>query len=254
MHAAAQLKSAGIENEIAESEYLLIYACHTNVNFYLILQNEEMPPEQAESYRKLSELRCRRNPLQYLTGEQEFMGLPFFVNEHVLIPRQDTELLAEEALRQLRSRKQSILSADKNRTLRVLDLCTGSGCIAVSLKFFCPEIEVIGTDIAADAICSAKRNARRNGTNVNFIQSDLFSEINGRFYMIVSNPPYIPSDVIPTLMPEVRNHEPLLALDGSSDGLKFYQKITEKANDFLQPGGTLIFEIGYDQGPADSDL
>ncbi|MCD7981151.1 MAG: peptide chain release factor N(5)-glutamine methyltransferase [Clostridiales bacterium] len=283
--AVAQLKNAGIENEIAESEFLLESACRTDLNFYLLHQNEEMPPGQAESYRKLLELRCRRIPLQHLTGEQEFMGLPFFVNANVLIPRQDTELLVEEALRLLRNRSESTVSENENngagsgsvsgikfdtasdpggirtgydnfqkRKKRVLDLCTGSGCIAVSLKSFCPEIEVVGSDISEEALRTAQKNAERNDADVSFFKSDLFSELSGRFHMIVSNPPYIPSDVILTLMPEVRDHEPPLALDGSADGLYFYRKITERANDFLLPGGTLMFEIGYDQGQAVSDL
>lgn len=252
--AAERLKNAGIENEIAESEFLLESACRIDLNFYLLHQNEEMTPGQEESFSELLARRCRRIPLQHLTGEQEFMRLPFFVNAHVLIPRQDTELLAEEALRLLRSREGSFGSADDSIKPRVLDLCTGSGCIAVSLKSFCPEADVTGSDISAEALSTAQRNAQRNGTDVTFVQSDLFSEIGGRFHMIVSNPPYIPSGVIPTLMPEVRDHEPLSALDGREDGLYFYRKIIALADEYLLQGGYLLFEIGYDQGQTVSDL
>ncbi|MCD8133612.1 MAG: peptide chain release factor N(5)-glutamine methyltransferase [Clostridiales bacterium] len=244
--AADQLREAGIENEISESEFLLEYACGVDLNFYLLHQTDEMPPEQYPVFRDLLEKRCRRIPLQYLTGEQEFMGLPFFVDGHVLIPRQDTELLVEEALR--------LLKDTEKHKMRVLDLCTGSGCIAVSLKKFCPEIAVTASDISAEALCMARKNAERNDTDVLFVRSDLFSDLTERFHMIVSNPPYIPTDIIPTLMPEVRVHEPWQALDGSADGLFFYRKILEEADRYLFPGGRLLVEIGYDQGGAVSEL
>ncbi|MCD8108812.1 MAG: peptide chain release factor N(5)-glutamine methyltransferase, partial [Clostridiales bacterium] len=217
-----------------------------DLNFNLLNKTDEMPPEQYPVFRDLLEKRCRRIPLQYLTGEQEFMGLPFFVDGHVLIPRQDTELLVEEALR--------LLKDTEKQKMRVLDLCTGSGCIAVSLKKFCPEIAVTASDISAEALCMARKNAERNDMDVLFVRSDLFSDLTGRFHMIVSNPPYIPTDIIPTLMPEVRIHEPWQALDGSADGLFFYRKILEEADRYLFPGGRLLFEIGYDQGGAVSEL
>ncbi|MCC8081004.1 MAG: peptide chain release factor N(5)-glutamine methyltransferase [Lachnospiraceae bacterium] len=246
LRAADQLRKAGIENEISESEFLLEYACGIDLNFYLLHQRDEMPREQRLIFDELLEKRCYRIPLQYLTGEQEFMGLPFFVDEHVLIPRQDTELLVEEALR--------ILKDTEKHQMRVLDLCTGSGCIAVSLKKFCPGAEVTGSDISEESLCLARKNAERNDVNVRFDRSDLFSDLTGRFHMIVSNPPYIPTDIIPTLMPEVRDYEPRAALDGSADGLFFYREILAEADRYLFPGGCLLFEIGCDQGRAVSTL
>ncbi|MCD7865096.1 MAG: peptide chain release factor N(5)-glutamine methyltransferase [Clostridiales bacterium] len=259
--AAGRLRDAGIENEQAESEFLLEYACSADLNFYLLHQNDEMPQEQERIFQNLLKQRCDRIPLQHLTGEQEFMGLPFFVNENVLIPRQDTELLVEEALGYLKNKsdKENELCAfEQEQKIRVLDLCTGSGCIAVSLKKHCPEIVVTGSDLSEEALRVAERNAERNDADVMFVCSDLFSDLDGnpdgRFHLIVSNPPYIPTDVIPTLMPEVRDHEPELALDGRADGLFFYQKIIEEADRFLFSGGCLMFEIGYDQGTAVSEL
>lgn len=258
--AAEQLKYAGIENEMAESMFLLEFACKTDRNFYLLHQMEEMEAGQWEMYQAAVKKRCKRIPLQHLTGEQEFMGLPFWVNSHVLIPRQDTEILVEEALKLLKQEENRRRAPggepadsaveENNRKLSVLDLCTGSGCIAVSLKAFCPEMAVTACDISGEALMLARRNAERNHTEIRFLESDLFSGITGRFGMIVSNPPYIPSGEIPGLMPEVRDHEPLTALDGGADGLYFYRKIIEESAGYLFPGGWLMFEIGYDQGEA----
>lgn len=242
---AGLLREAGIENETAESMFLMEFACGADRGFYLLHQMDEMPGEQWEKYRDAAAKRCRRIPLQHLTGEQEFMGLPFLVNEHVLIPRQDTEILAEEAIK--------ILKDDCGSGKKILDLCTGSGCIAVSLKTFCPETDVTACDISPEALAVAGRNAEYNHVEVEFLESDLFSGISGHFQMIVSNPPYIPSSVIPELMPEVRDHEPVRALDGGADGLYFYRKIIEECGDYLMPGGWLLFEIGYDQGAAVSE-
>ncbi len=272
--AAARLRAAGIENEAVESGFLLEHVCGTDMNFYLLHQAEEMPREKESHFFQIVEKRCRRIPLQHLTGVQEFMGLPFFVNEHVLIPRQDTELLVEEAVRVLRGGlddnlflypNPDIKSASGNCVLEkkpisegqdfhILDLCTGSGCIAVSLKSFFRNAFVCGTDISAEALEMAGINAAANHVNITFIESNLFSKVSGKFRMIVSNPPYIPSGEIPTLMPEVRDHEPHLALDGDQDGLAFYRRITAECPDYLLPGGFMIFEIGYDQGEAVSAL
>ena len=256
---AGQLRAAGIENETAESLFLLEFACGMERKDYLLSQMEEMPPEQWERYRAAAAKRCGHIPLQHLTGEQEFMGLPFTVNRHVLIPRQDTEVLVEEALKILRSGwpQEQELQPDGQASgeaaqekLRVLDLCTGSGCIAVSLKALCPQIQVSAADLSADALSVARENAQRNHTEIHFVQSDLFADISGCFQMIVSNPPYIPSREIPALMPEVREHEPLLALDGGADGLGFYRRIIAEGVGHLESGGWLLFEIGYDQGEA----
>ena len=132
----------------------------------------------------------------------------------------------------------------------VLDLCTGSGCIGISIQSFCPDTKVTGADISKEALQVAKHNALQNQVPVSFVHSNLFSEISGRFDMIVSNPPYIPSNVIDTLMPEVRDHEPMGALDGKADGLYFYRILAEECAKHLTPGGHVYFEIGYDQGMA----
>ena len=181
--------------------------------------------------------RCQRVPLEYITGETEFMGLPFVVNEHVLIPRQDTECLAEEALRYA-------AGAD------VLDLCTGSGCLGISLAKLGQCKSVTLSDFSAEALSVAAENAERNSVSVETVKSDLFQTLKGDFDLIVSNPPYIPRAEIPSLMPEVSKYEPVCALDGSEDGLLFYRRITRDASSFLREGGRLLFEIGADQGEA----
>ena len=186
--------------------------------------------------------RAQRIPLQHITGEQEFMGLTFRVNEHTLIPRQDTEILVEEAMLYLHD------------GMRILDMCTGSGCILLSLLKYSNECEGVGVDISEQALAVARENATRLGLKAGFVQSDLFEQVQGRFDMLVSNPPYIATKEIETLMPEVREHEPMQALDGMEDGLYFYRKIVEKSADYLYNGARLYFEIGYDQGEAVSTL
>lgn len=238
------LKQSGVENEAAESWFLMEYVCGIDRSFYLLHQQEEMPEAERESYEKLVRKRCQRIPLQHLTGGQEFMGLFFQVNEHVLIPRQDTEILAESALK--------ILKGCKNA--KILDLCTGSGCIAVSMKAYAEECTVDGCDISEQALRVAEKNAALNHADVKFIRSDLFLEIHETYDMIVSNPPYIPSGVIATLMPEVREHEPIGALDGGEDGLYFYREIIRQSGEYLKPVGYLLFEIGCDQGASVSEM
>ncbi|MBQ2405395.1 MAG: peptide chain release factor N(5)-glutamine methyltransferase [Lachnospiraceae bacterium] len=203
---------------------------------------------EEQFYKMVIEKRAKRIPLQHITGEQEFMGLTFRVNENTLIPRQDTEVLVEEALREL------------SDGMRILDVCTGSGCILLSLMKYSNECEGIGLDISAKALEVAKENARLlNVQNVDFVESDLFEALENekvnvgkdRFFdIIISNPPYIESAVIETLMPEVKDHEPMLALDGKEDGLFFYRKIVDKAPEYIRKGGKLLFEIGYNQGEA----
>ncbi|MCD8151856.1 MAG: peptide chain release factor N(5)-glutamine methyltransferase [Clostridiales bacterium] len=251
--AAERLRAAGVENESAESGFLMEYACGMSLGSYLLRPVEEIPECSAAKYRELVGQRCRRIPLQHLTGVQEFMGLPFEVNEHVLIPRQDTELLAEQALEILRGWT-AAEDAAQIQNPRVLDLCTGSGCIAVSLKTLCPQAAVYASDVSREALAVAQRNAAANHADVQFTESNLFSGISGAFHMIVSNPPYIPRGEIPSLMPEVRDHEPMLALDGEEDGLEYYRRIARECRDFLLPGGWLLFEIGWNQGDDVAEL
>lgn len=215
---------------------LLATACKIDRTYYYMHMDEEISAEQSEEYKSLIKKRAEHVPLQYITGEQEFMGLIFKVNSSVLIPRQDTETLVEEALKRAES------------GMKVLDMCTGSGCILISIMKNVPNIEGIGVDISKQALNVAKENARLNEINATFEKSNLFDNINDKFDIIVSNPPYIRSDEIPKLMPEVSVFEPHEALDGMEDGLFFYRKIVKDAAEHLNEGGYLLFEIGYDQG------
>ena len=220
--------------------------------------------EQIRTYREMIEKRASRIPLQQILGSQEFMGLDFFVNEHVLIPRQDTETLVE-----------LVLQEQQGPEKKLLDLCTGSGCIAISLAVKGGYRSVTATDLSEEALKVAERNAKMHGFAVVshtetqdapeqaghpfiFRQGDLFTAMPqseaGTFDIITSNPPYIPTAVIATLEPEVREHEPMMALDGTGDGLKFYRRIAKEAGAWLKPGGAVYLEIGYDQGKAVSEL
>ena len=210
--------------------------------------------EKLSAYENTLEKRASRIPLQQILGQQEFMGLTFFVNEHVLIPRQDTETLVE-----------LVLNEQKDKNISILDMCTGSGCIAVSLKKLGGYACVDGADISEEAVKVAKRNSEEilensdvnsSRTGVIFRRSDMFSAFpeTERFNVIVSNPPYLPSAVIEELEPEVRDHEPRGALDGTADGLYFYRILAEECAKHLTPGGHVYFEIGYDQGAAVKEL
>lgn len=243
------LKKAGIEEATLDARLLLEYVCHTNRNDLLIHGERSVEEACQKNYYELLEARAERIPLQHLTGVQEFMGLEFRVNEHVLIPRQDTEILVEEVLKNLHD------------GMRILDMCTGSGCIVLSLLHYSNGCKGVGVDISEEALAVAEENAavileKTGQTEVqcDFVQSNLFENVTGQYEFIVSNPPYIQSAVIDTLMPEVREHEPRLALDGTEDGLFFYRRIVEEAPDFLTSGGMLYFEIGYDQAESVSAL
>lgn len=233
------LVAAGIEEAELDARLLLEEICGTDRNTLLVYGGREVTEEERAQYKEMLEKRSAHIPLQQIIGRQSFMGLDFYVDENVLIPRQDTELLVEEALQELHD------------GMRILDLCTGSGCILLSLLKYSNDCEGIGADISEDALKVAERNRVQLGLeNAAFVKSDLFEAVEGKFDMLVSNPPYICSDVIDTLMPEVREHEPRLALDGSADGLRFYRRILADCGAYLKPGGMLFFEIGYDQGEA----
>lgn len=238
-----KLEEAGIEEAKLDARLLLEYICHTDRNTLLVYGDRERNEMEEQFYRMCIDKRATRVPLQYITGEQEFMGLTFRVNEHTLIPRQDTETLVEEGMRHLFD------------GMRILDMCTGSGCILLSLLKYSNECEGTGVDISEEALKIARENAERLKLKADFIQGDLFENIQEKKYdMIISNPPYIETAVIETLMPEVREHEPVQALDGMEDGLFFYRKIVERASGFLEKGGWLLFEIGYNQGEAVTNL
>lgn len=235
-----ELERAEIEEARLDARLLLEYVCHTTRQDLLAHGERVVTEEEGRQYDGLIVKRALHIPLQYLTGVQEFMGLEFQVNENVLVPRQDTEVLVEEAMRFLHD------------GMRILDMCTGSGCILLSLLHYSNDCEGVGADISESALAVAKQNAERIGVSeaVRFVRSDLFSDVEGKFDMIISNPPYIRTDVIPTLMEEVREHEPMEALDGGDDGLFFYRRIIEEAPAYLNGGGQLFFEIGYDQADA----
>lgn len=208
----------------------------------LLIHGDRDITENLDDYNNAIMRRCTREPLQYITGIASFMGLDFKVNPAVLVPRADTEILVEEILKDIHSGS------------RIMDMCTGSGCILISLLNYSNECSGLGVDLSKDALEIAKHNALQlvPDKDISFVNSDLFEAIEAedKFDIIVSNPPYIASAVIEELMPEVRDYEPRMALDGTEDGLYFYRKIVEGAETYLKSGGLLAFEIGYDQGEA----
>lgn len=233
-----KLKTVAIIDARNDAWLLLTFVCKIDRTFYYSHMDEDMPEEQYAEYDNVLTKRAEHIPLQYITGEQEFMGLPFHVNEAVLIPRQDTETLVEEALKRIRP------------GMRVLDMCTGSGCILISILKNIVDVEGFGYDISKQALNVAKENAKLNGVVATFEKSDLFDSVTDTFDVIVSNPPYIPTDVINGLMPEVAMYEPMGALDGKEDGLHFYRRIVKECKEYLNPDGLLLFEIGHDQGES----
>lgn len=250
---SAALLQAGDTDGENDAKLLLFEAFHLDLVHFLmdrlrpLSEQDKQVQEQIRTYRSMITKRASRIPLQQILGSQEFMGLDFFVNEHVLIPRQDTETLVELVLQEQQSTEK-----------KLLDLCTGSGCIAISLAVKGGYESVTATDLSEEALKVAERNAKAHQKEIIFRQGDLFTALPqseaGTFDIITSNPPYIPTAVIATLEPEVREHEPMMALDGTEDGLKFYRQIAKKAGTWLKPGGVIYLEIGYDQGEAVSGL
>ncbi len=233
-----QLKKAQIEDAELDAWYLLEYITGISRAMYYMDMNRLMDMDKIEEYRAVIERRANHVPLQHITGEQEFMGLVFCVNEHVLVPRQDTEVLVESVLESLEPE------------MRVLDMCTGSGCILVSLLKLSGDKHIHGTgvDISEKALEVASCNSERLGVEATFLHSDLFANVEGLYDMIVSNPPYIRTSVIKELKEEVKFHDPFIALDGKEDGLHFYREIVGTSTQYLKKGGKLFFEIGHDQG------
>ena len=242
------LRAHEVPDEAVDAHLLLEHVTGMDRTRYFMRSRDEMPAEEREEYFRLIARRGERIPLQHLTGTQEFCGLEFRVSPDVLIPRQETELLVERSCSLLKDKDYK----DKEN-VRVLDMCTGSGCIAVSIVHLLAgqgvRVSMTASDISEKALAVAGENARRNGAEITFTQGDLFENTEGPFDLIVSNPPYIRTDVIPSLMPEVRGHDPLQALDGGADGLYFYREITRRAPQYLKEGGWLLFEIGSDQAP-----
>ena len=238
------LAEAGIEEAGIDARLLLEFVTGEERNTLYAHPEKEVEEQKVSEFEQFLAKRASRIPLQQITRCQSFMGLSFSVNENVLIPRQDTEILVEEVLR------------EPFDGCRILDICSGSGCILLSLLHYSNDTSGTGLDISAKAIEVAKENAAalKLKERVEFIESDLLEQAKETYDIIVANPPYIKTSVIDTLMPEVREHEPLLALDGKEDGLYFYRKILEKIGAFCKPGTRLYFEIGYDQSDAVSEL
>lgn len=245
-----QLELSGVPDADLDAWYLLEFVTGISKARYYGNPEAGIDEREALRYRDVIRQRAERIPLQHITGEQEFMGFSFQVDEHVLIPRQDTETLVEEALGVLKPK------------MKILDLCTGSGCILLSLlklgeKQGIAGLKGTGADISREALKVAEENGRRleiPEDRVAWVRGDLFENLEGPFDLLVSNPPYIPSGELSGLQEEVRLHDPALALDGHEDGLYFYRRIAAEAGKYLRDGAYLMLEIGWDQGEAVSTL
>lgn len=235
------LERAGVPEAQLNAWHLLSEAFSISRADYFLCKGNEADVAGQERYLAWIAIRATRYPLEYILEKQEFMGLEFKVNENVLIPRQDTEVLVERVLKSSKGKK-------------ILDMCTGSGCIAISIAKLGNVSEMHAADISKKALEVAKENADKNNVTVRFIESNLFEQVSGQYDMIVSNPPYIESAVIATLMPEVREFEPRLALDGTENGLYFYREISKAASEYLIQEGEIFFEIGYNQGEAVTNI
>lgn len=232
-----RLIEANIEEPILKSKILVANALGKGKEYLIINGDKFLKDEQVDKINKNIKKVVQGLPIQYITNSQEFMELDFFVDENVLIPQPDTENLVEETLR---------ISTNIKKP-KILDLCTGSGAIAVSLAKHLDAGKILATDISKDALSVAKINCNKNNVgNIELLESDLFNNINEKFNIIVSNPPYIETSVIETLSSEVKS-EPKLALDGGEDGLDFYRRIINEAHEFLEKSGYLCLEIGYNQ-------
>ncbi len=258
---AEKLKAAGVENAEYDARQLLNYSYGKTSAQLLAEMDRDLCPgatggmEPADivscpgdcgariTYNLVLARRAVREPLQHILGTAGFMGLDFHVDPSVLIPRQDTETLVE-----------TVLQEEKDPGITVLDLCTGSGCIAIALKKLGAYREVSASDIGKETLKTARSNARANQAPVSFLESDLFEKIPGKYDLIVSNPPYIPSGEIMTLDSSVRDYEPIWALDGGADGLRFYKSILKYWKSLLRPGGYMLFEVGEDQAETVKDL
>ena len=256
-----QLREAGVMDSARDAKDLYCFIDKLDAVGLMMHWQDILADNTCEAYFELIERRAGGEPMQYITGVQEFMGLTFNVNPSVLIPRQDTETMVEDALELMsKGTLRGEVFVEKPNFKDVLDLCTGSGAIGVSLAKLGNDLKVTCSDLSKDALATAKGNALANGLkSIKFEQGDLFAPFRGKlgrkkFDFIISNPPYIESEVIPTLQTEVKDHEPMMALDGGEDGLDFNRQIAIEAPSHLKKGGVLMMEIGYNQGEAVSSL
>lgn len=231
------LKEKSIEEPMLKARLLLCYILGVEKEYLIIHSNEYLETKQEEEYRRAIQRLVQGYPIQYITNYQEFMKLDFYVDENVLIPRADTEITVEEVIAYCKNKE----------NLKILDLCTGSGAIAISISKYVKKCEITAVDISGKALEVAKKNAINNDAkNINWILSDLFEKVEDKFDIIVSNPPYIKKQVILQLDEQIQK-EPNLALDGGDDGLDFYRKIIQEAPKYLKENGEIFLEIGYDQ-------
>lgn len=240
--AEKRLSDAGVSDSKIDAKILLGFQLRYDDHKMFMNWSRDLEQRNCEEYFELIDRRASGEPTQYITGVQEFMGIRFKVDTRVLIPRQDTEILVEDVLKYAKARKSK---------LKVLDLCTGSGAIAISLAKKNSDLKLTAVDVSKDALDVAKKNATSAGVsgNIEFIQSDMFKNLKSKkFDIIISNPPYIKTSVLPTLQREIYEHEPMLALDGGDDGLDFYRQIIDESPQYLRQNGALFLEIGYDQG------
>ncbi|MCR4740648.1 MAG: peptide chain release factor N(5)-glutamine methyltransferase [Lachnospiraceae bacterium] len=240
---ASFLSDALKEDAKTDARLLLEHVFSIDRNYLYLHPEACCDEDKADRFMELIKKRASHIPVQHLTNKADFMGLEFYVDGNVLIPRADTECVVEEAM---------LVISDG---MKVLDMCTGSGCILISLMKYKNDIEGVAADISGDALLVAEKNAKLHGCDINFVKSDLFGSLGDeRFDAIISNPPYIRSEDIEGLMEEVRDHDPFIALDGHADGLYFYREIGREALKHLPAGGKLILEIGYDQAGPVSEI
>lgn len=258
------LEAAGLEDALPDAEMIVFHVVGMD-RLDAYVNNPEIKSSDAARVRRLIRRRINGEPVQYIVGHIEFLGLTIKVGRGVLIPRPETELLVQEVITVVKSEELGVRSNNNtasvapfasrltpHSSLSFLDLCTGSGCIALALAREFPDAEVFGTDVSREALVYAKKNARANDVkNLTFLHGSLFEPVRGKkFKIITANPPYIRREELDTLQREIRDWEPVAALDGGQDGLDFYRKILSLANNHLKPGGFIFFELGYDQAEA----